>query len=91
MYSASDLFNKAYSYAVKNYDFVAILSAKYGLLFNQMKSRLRLEDFDKVFFHAGRKYREYLIPKLQKIGICCEAPLKDPGIGKQKAWYKEHH
>jgi len=33
MYSASDLFSKAYSYAVKNYDFVVILSAKYGLLF----------------------------------------------------------
>jgi len=32
MYSASDLFSKAYAYAVKNYDFVAILSAKYGLL-----------------------------------------------------------
>ena len=119
IYSASDLLRKAYSYATKNYDFIAILSAKYGLLFpddeiepydltlndmnsqqrkewtekvfNQMKSRMRLKDFDKVFFHAGRKYREYLIPKLQKIGICCEAPLKDLGIGKQKAWYKEHH
>jgi len=33
MYSASDFFRKAYSYATKNYDFVAILSAKYGLLF----------------------------------------------------------
>ena len=33
MYQASDLFRKAYSYATENYDFVAILSAKYGLLF----------------------------------------------------------
>jgi len=118
MYSASDFFRKAYSYATKNYDFVAILSAKYGLLFpddkiepydltlndmksqqrkewaeilfNQMKSRLRLEDFDKVFFHAGKKYRQYLIPKLENIGIECEVPLEHLGIGKQKAWYKEH-
>jgi len=118
MYSASDLFRKAYSYAVKNYDFVAILSAKYGLLFpddkiepyeltlndmssqqrkewagrvfNQMKSRLRLEDFVRVFLHAGKKYREELIPRLENISVKCETPLKHLGIGKQKAWYKEH-
>ena len=32
MYSPSNLFKKAYHYATKNYDIVAILSAKYGLL-----------------------------------------------------------
>ena len=118
MYQASDLFRKAYSYATKNYDFVAILSGQYGLLFSddkiepydltlngmnsqhrkqwaekvfdQMKSRLRLEDFDKVFFHAGKKYREQLISKLENIGVQCEVPLEGLGIGKQKAWYKEH-
>ena len=118
MYSASDLFRKAYSYAVKNYDSVAILSAKYGLLFpedniepydltlnimnsqqrkewtekvfNQMERRLRFEEFDRVFFHAGKKYREELIRKLENIGVKCETPLKHLGIGKQKAWYKEH-
>ena len=119
MYMISDLFRKAYSYAVKNYDFVAILSAKYGLLFpddkiepydltlndmdsqkrkewaekvfSQMKNRLRLQEFDKVFFHAGEKYRQHLIPKLEKIGIKFEVPLKHLGIGKQKAWYREHN
>ena len=118
MYSASDLFRKAYSYATKNYDFVAILSAKHGLLFpddkiepynltlndmnsqirkewtekvfNQMKSRLRLGDYDRVFFHAGEKYRELLKPKLENVGIQCEVPLEGLSIGKQKAWYKEH-
>ena len=118
MYSASDLFRKAYSYATKNYDSVAILSAKYGLLFpndnvepyeftlndmnshqrkewarkvwSQMKRRLVLTEFDKVSFHAGKKYREYLIPKLENMNIQCETPLKNLGIGKQKAWYKEH-
>ena len=117
MYQASDLFRKAYSYATGNYDFVAILSAKYGLLFpddkiepydltlnnmnanerkdwaekvfNQMKSRLKLEDFTNVFFHAGKKYREHLIPKLKNIGIRCEVPLEHLGIGEQMAWYKE--
>ena len=81
MYSNSNLFRKAYAYATKNYDFVAILSAKYGLLFpddeiepynltlnnmkplqrkewakkvfDQMKSRLRLNDFDKILIAHG--------------------------------------
>ena len=118
MYQASDLFRKAYSYATKNYDFIAILSAKYGLLFpddeiepydltlndmkseqrkdwaervfNQMRNRLKLEYFDKIFFHAGKKYRQHLIPKLEMMGIRCETPLKNLGIGSQKAWYNKH-
>ena len=117
MYQASDLFRKAYSYATKNYDLVAILSAKYGLLlpddkiepyeltlnamsfkqrkdwaemvFRQMRTRLKLIDFNRVFFHAGKKYREHLIPRLENMGIQCEIPLEGIGIGKQKAWYKE--
>lgn len=32
MYQESDFFRKAYAYAVKHYDHVAILSAKHGLL-----------------------------------------------------------
>lgn len=59
-------------------------------VFNQMKGRLRLDDFDKAFFHAGKKYRENIIPKLENMGIQCEIPLERLGIGKQKAWYKEH-
>lgn len=118
MYQASDLFRKAYSYATKNYDFVAILSAKYGLLFpddeiepydvalddmssqqrrewaervfNQMKRRLSLEDFDEIFLHAGKKYREYLRTRLESMGLKCEAPLEHLGMGKQKRWYEEH-
>ena len=62
-----------------------------GRVFNQMKSRLRLEEFDRVLFHAGKKYREHLIPKLKNLGINCEAPLKNLGIGKQKAWYKKQN
>jgi len=117
MYQASDLFRKAYSYATKNYDFVAILSAKYGLLFpddkiepydltlnnmnskqrkewsekvfNQMNERLKLEEIDKVFFHTGKKYREYLISLLEDLGVQCEAPLGHLGIGKQLKWYTQ--
>lgn len=118
MYLPSNLFSKAYVYCKKNYDQVAILSAKYGLLlpddpikpynltlnnmrvkerkvwsekvFEQMKDRLRLADYDKVFFHAGKNYREFLSPKLENMGIKCDVPLKHKGIGRQLGWYKEH-
>jgi cytoplasmic iron level regulating protein YaaA (DUF328/UPF0246 family) len=118
MYSASDLFRKAYKYCTKKYDDVAILSAKYGILypaeeiepynltlknmsvdqvkkwseevFQQFLIKVDLRDLGKVYFHAGKRYREYLIPMLEKMDIECEVPLKNLGIGKQKAWYKEH-
>jgi cytoplasmic iron level regulating protein YaaA (DUF328/UPF0246 family) len=115
MYSPSNLFSKVYAYATKNYDFVAILSAKYGLLFpddeiepydltlntmksqqrkdwakkvfTQMKNRLKLNDFDKIFFHAGKKYREHLIPMFESTAIKCISPLEDKSFGQQLAWY----
>jgi cytoplasmic iron level regulating protein YaaA (DUF328/UPF0246 family) len=118
IYSASDLFSKAYAYCEKNYDQIAILSAKYGLVFpndviepydltlnkmsteevkvwservfKQAQDRIDLSGIGAVFFHAGNKYRKYLIPKLQSLGIGCEAPLGNLGIGKQLRWYKEH-
>lgn len=118
MYSASDLFRKAYAYAVKNYDVVVVLSVKYGLLFPddeiepynmtlkdvssdeirswservfaQMKSKLNLQNFSRAYFRTGKKYRECLIPKLEKLRIECEVPLKNLGIGEQLARYKEH-
>jgi len=116
--SPSTLFRKAFEYASKSYDTVAILSGKYGLLlpdekvdpydrflgdlpieqvkkwsnmvFEQIKTKLNLHDFDRIYFHAGKRYREYLIPMLEKIGLKCEVPLKNLGIGKQLAWYKKH-
>jgi len=118
MYSASDLFRKAYKYCTKKYDCIAILSAKYGLLlpddiidpynvtlnnmsscevkdwservFKQMNSRFDLKIIDRVFFHAGKKYRKHLIPKLESSEIECNAPLGNLRIGKQKAWYLIH-
>jgi hypothetical protein len=118
MCSPSALFKKAFDYASKNYDVVAILSGKYGLLlpdeeiepydkflkdltveqvkewsemvFKQMKRKMNLCDFDRVYFHAGKTYRQYLIPKIEDMGIKCEVPLRNLGIGKQLAWYREH-
>jgi hypothetical protein len=118
MYSASNLFRKAYAYCTKKYDNVAILSAKYGLLlpdeeiepynvtlndmsidqvkkwsdqvFQQFLVKIELNGLGKVYFHTGKRYRQYLVPMLEKMGIECEVPLKNLGIGKQLAWYKTH-
>ena len=118
MYSPSALFRKASSYAIKKYDRVAILSAKYGLLlpedeinpyeltlkkmskkernewairvFEQMKRRLNLSKGDRAFFHAGKEYRESLIPKLIEVGVECYVPLEVLSFGKQLEWYDKH-
>jgi len=118
MYSTSNLFRKAFTYAAKKYNLVAILSAEHGLLFpddkidpyevtlnkmkvqerkkwatkvfEQMNNRLCLEKIHTIYFHAGKKYREFLIPKLEKKGATCEIPLEHLRIGKQLAWYKRH-
>ncbi len=115
MYSASELFSKAYAYAKENYNQVVILSAKYGLLFpedriepydltlksmkapevkewsemvfKQMQKHLSLKEISIICFHAGSKYRKYLIPQLQALGIECKVPLAKLGIGKQLKWY----
>ncbi len=115
MYSPSDLFTKSYNYAKTHYDKVAILSAKYGLLFpddmidpynkylpdmkdedrrkwadgvfHQLIERISLKKGDVVYFHAGMKYREYLIPKLKELKIEVAVPLQGLRFGFQKKWY----
>ena len=117
MYSPSALFRKAYSYALKKYDVVAILSAEYGLLlpddeidpyeltlkrmdrkkrmewsdkvFKQMKEKLDLGKINRAFFHAGKEYREFLIPKLEGIGVQCIVPIEGLSLGRQLAWYSQ--
>ena len=118
MYSVSALFRKAHSYAIKRYDLVGILSAKYGFLtadsiiepyeltlknmnrrerlewakrvFRQMQEKLDLEKIKVVFFHAGKEYREFLIPKTEAAGIKCYVPLKNLPFGRQLAWYNQY-
>ena len=41
-------------------------------------------------FLAGRKYREYLIPKLHQQGHVCEVPMRGLGIGEQLGWMKQN-
>jgi len=56
----------------------------------QIKTKLNLADYEKVFFHAGKNYIEFLIPKLEKIGLKTGVPMGNLPIGKQLAWYKSH-
>jgi hypothetical protein len=49
----------------------------------------RIPAGSQIFFHAGRKYRENLIPLLEAAGFQCFTPLEGKGIGLQKAFYKK--
>ena len=44
-----------------------------------------------LFFHAGARYREFLIPLLTKAGYSCKVPLEGLRIGEQLAWYNKHN
>ena len=61
-----------------------------NIVFDQMKKKLNLHDFDRIYFHAGKRYRQFLIPMLEKMDIKCEVPLENLTIGKQLAWYNAH-
>jgi len=56
-------------------------------VFKQMKERINLNVITRAYFHTGREYREFLIPKLQDLGILCFVPLKGLSFGQQLAWY----
>jgi hypothetical protein len=59
--------------------------------FSQMKNKLPLKDIvDKIYFHAGKEYREFLTPQLEESGVSYEIPLEGLRIGEQMAWYNNH-
>ena len=58
-------------------------------VFRQMKNRLPLDKIDETFFHAGRAYREFLIPKLKASDVKCFFPLDGLSYGRQLAWYDQ--
>jgi hypothetical protein len=69
---------------------VAEIKAWSDRVFGQMNSRLDLKAIGVVYFHAGDRYRKYLIPKLESVGIKCEVPLQGLRIGEQLEWYNKH-
>jgi len=70
MYSESNLFRKAYKYAMRSYDQVAILSAKYGLLLPDEE----IEPYELTLKNRGKDKRlewskKALHQMEQKIGL----------------------
>ena len=59
-------------------------------VFHQMKERLDLEKIKEAYFHTGREYREYLIPRLKEVGVMCIVPLQGLAFGQQLAWYRKY-
>jgi len=57
-------------------------------VFRQLQERLELNGIERAFFHVGKEYREFLIPKMEGIGIGCFVPLEGLSFGRQLAWYK---
>lgn len=59
-------------------------------VFKQIKQKLPDPSSIVIYFHAGKQYREFLIPLLDEAGYSIKVPLEGLGIGKQLAWYKRH-
>ena len=117
MYEPSALFSKAYRYALKKYDLIGILSAKYGLLLpeeiiepydqtlktmkknqkqkwaiqvnNELSLKFDVEIISRVYFHAGKDYRDHLLPLIEQRKIDVEIPLKGLTYGRQLKWYND--
>jgi hypothetical protein len=45
---------------------------------------------DRVVIFAGARYREDVLPQLERAGVVVDAPLAGLAIGKQLAWLKLH-
>jgi len=60
-----------------------------SIVFSQMYNRLDLDEIVEINFHTGKKYRENLIQKLERIGLKCKTPLANLSIGNQLVWYKK--
>jgi len=58
-------------------------------VFSQMQERIDLTKFGRTLFHVGEKYREFLIPMLEDVGIECIIPLEGLSLGEQLAWYDQ--
>lgn len=46
---------------------------------------------DEIIFLAGKRYREYLIPSLERIGCRITIPMEGLTFGKQLSWLKDRN
>lgn len=59
-------------------------------VFRQIRDKLSYPPSYELYFHAGIRYREFLIPLLVGAGYACKVPLEHLKIGEQLAWYERH-
>lgn len=59
-------------------------------VFRQVRDKLPHPPSYELHFHAGIRYREFLIPLLVEAGYTCKVPLEHLKIGEQLAWYERH-
>jgi hypothetical protein len=55
----------------------------------QLETKLDMNSIQRVYIHAGKDYREYLIPYLHQRDIETFIPLKGLSFGNQLKWYND--
>lgn len=50
----------------------------------------RLVGVERVVALAGDRYRSFLVPRIQQLGVQVEIPMLGLSIGKQLQWFNEH-
>lgn len=57
-------------------------------VFSQIVEEFPNPETVEFYFHAGDRYKEFLVPLLVETGYPCKLPLQGLKIGEQLAWYK---
>lgn len=58
-------------------------------VFEQLQQRYLDQNEYVFYFHAGKEYRQYLIPLLKRHSYYWQNPLEGLSIGKQLSWYNK--
>jgi|APSaa5957512622_1039677.scaffolds.fasta_scaffold16876_3 hypothetical protein len=56
---------------------------------SELSSKFNFESISRIYIHAGKDYREHLLPLIEKRKIAVEIPLEGLSFGQQLKWYKD--
>ena len=56
----------------------------------QLETKLDMNSIRRVYIHAGKDYREHIIPHFQQRDIEIVIPLEGLSFGRQLKWYNNH-
>jgi hypothetical protein len=56
---------------------------------NELSLKFDIENISRVYIHAGKDYRGYLLPLIEHRKIEVEVPLEGLTYGRQLKWYKD--